>query len=137
MGPEPIIAGSTPTLAQDAIRASGVSPRFCASAAVIKITTAAPSLMPDALAAVTVPSFIKAERSLVTLSKVTPFLIYSSSLTITSPLRPAIVTAQISSLNLPAICAASALFCEATAKASCSARVICHLVATFSAVFPM
>ena len=31
-----------------------------------------------------------------------------------SPLRPLTVTATISSLNLPAFCAASALFCEAT-----------------------
>ena len=36
------------------------------------------------------------------------------------------VTGAISSLNLPAFLAASALFCEATAKRSCSSRVICH-----------
>ena len=38
---------------------------------------------------------------------------------------------------LPAFWAASALFCEATAKASCCSRVICHCLATFSAVMPM
>ena len=43
----------------------------------------APSLMPDALAAVTVPSFMKADFNLATLSRVTPFLMYSSSATIT------------------------------------------------------
>ena len=47
------------------------------------------------------------------------------------------VTGTISSLNLPAFCAASALFCEPTANSSCCARVICHCVATFSAVVPM
>jgi acetyl-CoA C-acetyltransferase len=47
------------------------------------------------------------------------------------------VTATISSLNLPAFLAASALFWEATANLSCSSRVICHSLATFSAVTPM
>ena len=46
------------------MRASGVLPRFCASLAVISTTAAAPSLMPEALAAVTVPSLAKAGRSL-------------------------------------------------------------------------
>src|SRR3954471_1861661 len=41
-----------------------------------------------------------------------------------SPLRDLMVTGTISSLNLPAFCAASALFCEATANSSCCARVI-------------
>src|SRR4030042_46403 len=36
------------------------------------------------------------------------------------------VTGTISSLNLPAFLAASALFCEAVANLSCSSRVICH-----------
>ena len=52
---------------------------------------------------------------------------YSSLSTTMSPLRPLTVTGTISSLNLPAFCAASALFCEATANSSCSSRVICHL----------
>ena len=54
-----------------------------------------------------------------------------------SPLRDLMVTGTISSLNLPAFCAASALFCEATANSSCCARVICYCLATFSAVLPM
>ena len=37
-----------------------------------------------------------------------------------SPLRPLMVTGTISSLNRPAFCAASALFCEAAANWSCS-----------------
>ena len=43
-----------------------------------------------------------------------------------SPLRVDIVTGTISSLNLPAFWAASALFCEPTAKRSCYSRLICH-----------
>ena len=41
-----------------------------------------------------------------------------------SPLRCGMGTGTISSLNLPAFCAASALFCEATANLSCSSRVM-------------
>ena len=93
--------------------------------------------MPDALAAVTVPSLSKAGRSFCMASSVAPWRMYSSWSTIVSPLRPLTVTATISSLNLPAFCAASALFCEATANSSCSSRVICHWRATFSAVLPM
>jgi hypothetical protein len=37
-----------------------------------------------------------------------------------------IVTGTISSLNLPAFCAASAFCCEAAANWSCCSRVICH-----------
>ncbi len=48
----------------DAMRASGVMPRFVASSADISTRAAAPSLMPDALPAVTVPSLSKAGRSL-------------------------------------------------------------------------
>jgi hypothetical protein len=67
--------------------------------------------MPEALAAVTVPSLSKAGRSLEMPSIVTPCLMYSSC-------RPRVALAAldgdcatISSLNLPAFCAASALFC--------------------------
>ena len=75
----PITAGSTPTVAHDAIRASGSSPRRRASsAAVISTVTAAPSLSPDALPAVTVPSLLNAGRSLASVSAVVPALMYSS-----------------------------------------------------------
>ena len=49
-------------------------------------TTAAPSLMPDALPAVTVPSLEKAGFSFAMESSVAPARIYSSSLTMMSPL---------------------------------------------------
>src|SRR3954447_13086385 len=74
IGPVPMIAGSTPAGAQDTIRASGVLPRLAASLAVISTTAAAPSLIPDALAAVTVPSLLNAGRSLPIPSSVVPCL---------------------------------------------------------------
>ena len=114
IGPVPMICGSTPAVAQETMRTSGVMPRRAASASVISRVAAAPSLMPDALPAVTVPSLSKAGRSFCIASSVAPWRIYSSWSTIVSPLRPLTVTATISSLNLPAFCAASALFCEAT-----------------------
>src|SRR5215831_16019496 len=123
--------------AHDTMRASGFLPRLAASLAFISTTAAAPSLMPDAFAAVTVPSLAKAGRSLAIVSSVVPCLGCSSLSTTISPLRVFTVTGAISSLNFPAFCAASALFCDATANSSCCARVICHWRATFSAVLPM
>ena len=118
--------GSTPAVAQEAMRASGFSPRFCASEARMSTTAAAPSLMPDALPAVTVPSLEKAGLSFATESSVAPWRMYSSASTTTSPLRVFTVTGTISSLNLPAFCAASALFWEATAKRSWTSRESCQ-----------
>ena len=119
------------------MRASGVLPRLAASLAFISTTAAAPSLMPEALPAVTVPSLAKAGRSLPTASRVVPWRGYSSASTTTSPLRDLTVTGAISSLNLPPFWAASALFWEATANSSCCWRVIWYFCATFSAVLPM
>ena len=68
---------------------------------------------------------------------VAPGRIYSSLSTTTSPLRVFTVKGAISSSNLPAFCAASALFWLASANSSCCSRVICHCLATFSAVVPM
>src|SRR5262249_55500298 len=102
IGPVPMIAGSTPACAHEAIRASGALRGFCASLAFISTTAAAPSLMPEALAAVTVPSLAKAGRSLLTASIVTPCLGNSSTAIIRSPLRVLTVTEAISSPNRPA-----------------------------------
>ena len=60
-----------------------------------------------------------------------------SQLTTVSPLRPFTVTGTISSLNLPAFCAALALCCDPTANSSCCSRVSWKAFATFSAVVPM
>ena len=119
------------------MRASGVMPRFEAASAPISTRAAAPSLMPEALPAVTEPSLEKAGRSFARASTVTPALGNSSVSTMVSPLRPLMVTGTISSLNRPALMAASALFCDAVANWSCCSRVICHFWATFSAVVPM
>ncbi len=62
IGPVPMIAGSTPAVAQEAMRARGVSPRRPASASRISTSAAAPSFRPEALAAVTVPSLENAGR---------------------------------------------------------------------------
>ena len=137
IGPVPITAGSTPAVAQETMRASGVMPRRAASASVISSAPAAPSLRPDALAAVTVPSLSKAGFSFCMASSVAPRRMYSSESTIVSPLRPLMVKGTISSLKRPAFCAASALFCEASANRSCSSRVIWNWRATFSGVLPM
>ena len=59
IGPVPIKAGSTPQLAQDLIDTNFCKPFFSASVSDIKATAAAPSLIPDALPAVTVPFFLK------------------------------------------------------------------------------
>src|SRR5450759_3142452 len=98
----------------------------------------APSLMPEALPAVTVPFLSKAARSPASASMVLPCLGYSSaSNTSGAPFLCGISNGRISSLNLPAFCAASVFSCEASAKASWSARVTPYLAATFSAVTPM
>ncbi len=78
MGPVPIIFGSTPALAYDLIVANGSRPNSSAFALLIKTTAAAPSLIPDEDAAVTVPSFLKAGRNFERLSAVTPARGYSS-----------------------------------------------------------
>src|SRR5262249_18071303 len=72
IGPVPMILGSTPAWAHDTMRASGVLPSLAASLAFISTTAAAPSLMPDALPAVTVPSLSKAGRNLLIASSVVP-----------------------------------------------------------------
>ncbi|MCY1221751.1 hypothetical protein D9M72_338200 [compost metagenome] len=109
-----------------------------ALAADITTTAAAPSFRPEALAAVTVPALSKAGLRPDMLSSVAPWRTNSSVLKATgSPLRCGISTGTISSSNLPAFCAASALFCEPTANSSCASRVMPYSLATFSAVMPM
>src|SRR5699024_2870783 len=58
-GPMPITFGSQPAEAVATMRAMGLTPSSCAFSALITTIAAAPSLMPEALAAVTVPSFLK------------------------------------------------------------------------------
>ena len=63
IGPVPIIEGSTPALAHEAILAIGSIFFFLTSSLLITVNAAAPSLIPLAFAAVTVPSFAKAGLS--------------------------------------------------------------------------
>ena len=55
IGPVPMIDGSTPALAKALIVASGLAPIASAFSLDIKTMAAAPSLIPEELAAVTVP----------------------------------------------------------------------------------
>ena len=93
--------------------------------------------MPEALPAVTDPSFAKAGRSFAIVSNEASSRIYSSSATMVSPRRVFTVTGAISSLKRPDFRAAEAFCCDPTAKASCCSRVIWYLLATFSAVLPI
>ncbi len=61
----------------------------------------------------------------------------SAAKTSGSPFFCGIVTPTISSLNLPASCAALAFCWLASASASCISRVMPCALATFSAVVPM
>ncbi len=103
----------------------------------IIITAAAPSLMPDAFPAVTVPSLLNAGRNSPSASTVAPARTYSSVANTVVPLRVTISNGTISAAKRPAFCAASALFWEAAANSSCSRREMPNFAATFSAVVPM
>ena len=97
-------------------------PNSAALAAVITTTAAAPSLMPDALPAVIVPSAAKAGRSAASRSAVASGRGCSSWSTVTLPLRAATSTGTISCWKRPASIAAAARRWLWSAKASCSAR---------------
>ncbi len=65
-----MIFGSTPAVAYDRMRASGCTPSAFARSAVETTTAAAPSLMPEALPAVTDPSLANAGFSAASFSAV-------------------------------------------------------------------
>ena len=94
--------------------------------------------MPDALPAVTVPSFANAGRSLAMSSRLTSARMCSSrSTTVTAPLLPGISIGRICSLKYPAAVAAAARRWLSAASTSWSSRDTWKSVATFSAVTPM
>mmetsp|Transcript_18415 Transcript_18415/g.58713 ORF Transcript_18415/g.58713 Transcript_18415/m.58713 type:complete len:226 (-) Transcript_18415:534-1211(-) len=137
-GPMPMIFGSTPALAYATTRPSGVPPSCAATDSAATTTAAAPSLMPDALPAVTVPSFLNAARSLPSFSAVAPGFGNSSlSKMMGSPFRCGMETGQISSAKRLSAMALAARACDSAAKASCSSRVRPYFSAMFSAVMPM
>ena len=133
-----MVAGSKPVVAKEAIRPKGVKPKDCALAAVMTMTAAAPSLRPEALPAVTVPALSNAGRKPAKASALVFRLMYSSVENTTgSPFFWGKSTGVISSLNLPAACAAAAFCWLASASASCISRLMLFCLATFSAVMPM
>ena len=120
------------------MRAIGFRPSASALAADISITAAAPSLMPEALPAVTEPALSKAGRRPPSTSRLVLRLMNSSlAKTTGSPFFCGIETGTISSSKRPASWAAAAFCCEASASASCISRVMPYFLATFSAVMPM
>jgi hypothetical protein len=130
--------GSIPEVAWAAIRTSGARPKFRATSSEVTTQAAAPSLIVEALPAVTVPFERKAGFNFASESSDESSRGPSSVSNINeAPLRWGISTAVISSLNLPVLTAAAALSCEPRAYSSCRWRVISYLSATTSPVSPM
>jgi len=137
IGPTPIRWGSTPATAVATIRAMGSAPRAAARSSEATARAAAPSLMPEALPAVTVPSSRKTGGSLARISSVVPGRGCSSTSTSSgSPFRFGTSTGAISARKRPSSMAAAARRWLSAAKASCSLRPIPNSLATTSAVSP-
>ena len=97
-----MILGSTPATEDPKIFAFGFNPYFFTASSLAKIKAAAPSFIPDAFPAVTVPSFLKAGRSFPNPSIEEVGLINSSvSKIFGSPFFCGISTFTISSASLP------------------------------------
>ena len=110
-GPMPIILGATPAAPIETIRANGFNEYFFNASSDANSNAAAPSFKPEALPAVTVPSFLNAGRSFDKTSVVVLGFINSSSANkIESPFFFGIDTADISFANRPRSLAAVA-FC--------------------------
>src|SRR5205823_4631670 len=117
--------------------AIGSCPAAAATAASASTKKAAPSLMPEALPAVTEPSFLNAGFILARISRVVLVFTCSSVSKTTSPFFVCFTIGTICDLNRPSAIADAARRCDSTASASCSSRVMPHLVTRFSAVTPM
>ena len=109
-GPMPITRGSTPAAALPTNAPSGSAPSARAFSSDAITSAAAPSLIPLAFPAVTVPPSRKAGFSAASFSAVTSGRGCSS--TVTSP------TGTSSSAKRPASCAAAQRCCDASANAS-------------------
>ncbi len=129
-------SGSCALVAWATMRAIGFRPRLLASSALITTVAAAPSEMLDELAAVTVPSLLKAGFSVGILAT-SDLPGCSSVANSTSPLRVATLTGTISSANAPEAIAACARLTDSVANASCSSRVKPYLAAVASAKMPI
>ena len=144
-GPMPISSGGTPRTAKPTKRASGWAPDCLRKASETTSTAAAPSVICEALPAVTVPPSLKAGLSWASPSAVVSRRIPSSavkrsvrrcSLPFTRP-TVSTSTGTSSSWNLPASWAAAARRWLSAAKASWSARETAYFSATSSAVMPI
>ena len=135
-GPTPMIDGSTPPRAPATKVAIGLTPNSFAFSSLITTIAAAPSLMLDALPAVTTPLGLIA-RSFARPSAVVPGRGPSSTLNSTISFFFLIITGTISSSNAPFSIAATAFCWLFAANASNSSLVSPHCSATLSAVLIM
>ncbi len=104
-----MVRGSTPAAAEATIRAQGFNPRAAAASSLIKTSAAAPSLIPEALPAVTVPLDRKAGLSFASASlEESRRGLSSVSTSMGSPFRCGTGTGTISSANFPESMAAMA-----------------------------
>ena len=83
------------------MRAIGFKPCFFTASSLAKMTADAPSLIEEALAAVTVPSLVNAALRFGIFSNFTFLYSSSSEMIIGSPFRCGTETGTISFLNLP------------------------------------
>ena len=139
IGPRPIVRGSTPAAAEETIRTSDGRPSSRALRSLIRRTAAAPSLMPLAFPAVTVPPSRNAGRSFASASRDVSARGGSSLETVRpSPAVEGSGTGTISSANFPDSIAAIARRWLSKANRSCSSRENVGFPSRrFSAVSPM
>ena len=130
-----MISGSTPPSAPATHVAIGVTPSSFAFSSLITTIAAAPSLIPEALPAVTSPpSLPEQQRNLESVSAVVPALGPSSLTKSTISFLTLTGTGTISSSNLPSAIAFSH-FCWLFAENSSSSSLVRpYLSQTFSAV---
>ena len=131
-----MIEGSTPASAPPTNVAIGLTPSSLAFSSDITTIAAAPSLIPEALPAVTYPSGLIA-LILARPSAVIPALGFSSVSKRTVSFFFFISTGTISLLNAPSSIAFWHFCCELAANSSSSSLVSPHCSATLSAVLIM
>ena len=132
-----MVRGSTPADVTPTIRTSGISSFFLTKSSLAITRAAAPSVMPEEFAAVTVPVFENTGGNFAMFSMVAPIKGCSSRENTVLPFLPSIVTGTISSLNRSELIAFAARVCEHSPYWSCSSREILYCCARISAVSPI
>ena len=135
-GPIPITSGRTPASAPATKVAMGLTPSSLAFSSLMTTIAAAPSLIPEALPAVTNPSGLIV-RSFASPSIVEPARGPSSTLNSITSFFFLTITGTISLSNAPAFWAASAFCWLFSANSSSSSRVSPHSRQILSAVIIM